>query len=269
MHKCPYCGNEYNNYTSLGKHTSRTHKIKKEQLALDMFHNGINPKCKCGCGEPLNYMARFKDTGYYGSYLRGHISRIKNNWGHNQSAIDNSTETRRTRFETGEIKVWNDGLTKETDNRVLENTKKSKKSINSNPKELKRRATHMKKMRNNDIRFQSKFGKESANWKGGTSPINSMIRSNKRLYTDWIYPILIEQRFTCQECNSTKKLEVHHDKETMAEIIQKFVSKEDEYTFDEKRDIMNKVIDYHIENQVSGKTLCNDCHKELHPSYNC
>lgn len=268
MYKCPYCDNEYDNYTSLGKHTSRTHKIKKEQLALDMFHGGINPKCKCGCGENLNYMARFKETGYYGSYLRGHISRIKNNWGHNQSAIDKSSETRRYQFKNGKRKVWNDGLTKETDERVAVNGIKVSDSINNNPKEIKRRSKWLSNARKNKKEFQSKFGKESPNWKGGTSPINSMIRSNKRLYTDWIYPILIEQRFTCQECDSNRKLEVHHDKETMAEIIQKFVNKENEYTFDEKRDIMNEVIDYHIENQVSGKTLCNDCHKEIHPSYN-
>jgi len=114
----------------------------------------------------------------------------------------------------------------------------------------------------------AEYGLKSHNWKGGVSSINNIIRSNKRLYTDWIYPILIKEKFTCQSCGSNKQLEVHHDKEQMPQILQKFVDKTNEYTFDEKRDIANKVIDYHIDNSTSGKTLCKKCHHKLHPSYN-
>jgi len=268
MHQCPYCENTYDSYNGLAKHTSRTHKIPKEELAIKVFHNDEVPKCKCGCGNPLNYMPKLKDSGYYGSYLRGHIARIKNNWGHNQTAIDKSSKTRREQFKNGERKVWNDGLTKDTDNRILEYSNKGSITINNNPTEIQRRSQWLSNARNNNPKFKSKFGKDSANWKGGTSSINNLIRANKRLYTEWIYPILREQNFKCQQCDSTKELEVHHNDETMAQILSKFVNKEDEYSWDEKHAIMNEVIDYHINGNVNGEVLCKSCHQKHHPSYN-
>jgi hypothetical protein len=114
----------------------------------------------------------------------------------------------------------------------------------------------------------TKWGIESANWKGGTSSINNLVRANKRLYNEWIYPILKRDEFKCTKCGSTKELEVHHNEEVMSEIIAKYVDKTKDYTFDEKREIMNMVIDYHISNDISGDTLCKSCHCELHPSYN-
>ena len=38
--------------------------------------------------------------------------------------------------------------------------------------------------------------------------------------------------------------------------------------FDRKKEISDKVIQYHIKNNVSGVTLCRDCHNKLHPSLN-
>ena len=57
-------------------------------------------------------------------YCQGHQSRVKNNWGHNQSAIDKSSETRRQQYASGERKVWCDGLTKETSSIIAEYSKK-------------------------------------------------------------------------------------------------------------------------------------------------
>ena len=54
-----------------------------------------------------------------------------------------------------------------------------------------------------------------------------------------------------------KNLEVHHDKETMAEIIDKF--KSDSLT---KEQIVESIVKYHIENNVSGITLCKECHRK-------
>lgn len=262
MQQCKQCKQEFETLDKLRRHSSRVHKISSQETYNEYVLNNNIPTCKCGCGEISNFISF---THGYKEWIRGHIARVENNWGHNQTAIDNSSETRREQFKNGDRKVWNDGLTIETDERVAEYGKNVSTAFTP-----KRKKEYSKRLRENrlDGIVPTRWGIQSANWKGGTSPINSMIRSNRRLYTDWIYPILIEQGFTCQDCNSTKKLEVHHDKETMSEIIKKFVNKEDEYTFDEKREIMNKVIDYHKENQVSGKTLCNECHKKLHPSYN-
>lgn len=264
MIKCKYCNSEYATHNGFMKHCVRTHKLTKEQIITDHYHNGIRPVCKCGCGEYTKLVSG-AETGYFGIYLRGHISRIHNNWGHNQKAIDKSTETRREQFKNGDRTVWNEGLTKETDNRVKQYGKAVSIAFTS-----KRKKEYSNRLSDNRLNgtVPTRWGIESANWKGGTSSITNIIRANQRLYTDWIYPILIEHKFTCQTCGDTNKLEVHHDKESMSEIILKFIDKTKEYNFDEKRDIANKVIDYHIKNKISGKTLCKKCHRKLHPSYN-
>jgi len=38
--------------------------------------------------------------------------------------------------------------------------------------------------------------------------------------------------------------------------------------FEIKKIISDTVVDYHINNKVSGITLCHKCHNELHPSLN-
>jgi very-short-patch-repair endonuclease len=124
-YKCKRCDKVFDNYISLRKHAGRLHKIKSENFFAEFYLNNIRPTCKCGCGEYTEFA-----TDHYKDYKRGHISRIKNNWGHNQKAIDNSSKTRRLQFEVGERKVWNDGLTKETDERVANQGKMSTKENN-------------------------------------------------------------------------------------------------------------------------------------------
>jgi hypothetical protein len=264
MHICKHCNTEFKTLDQLRRHTGRIHKINAQQLYNEVVLNSNIPKCKCGCGETTSFISF---THGYKEWIRGHISRIENNWGHNQTAIDNSSKTRREQFNNGERTVWNVGLNKETDTRVMKNGQNTSKSIQSNPNELERRRLHTKKQWELG-NLKSRWGINSANWKGGTSPINAMIRSNKRLYTEWIYPILKKDGFKCTKCGSTKELEVHHNEQIMSEIIAKYVDKTKDYTFDEKREIMNMVIDYHISNDISGDTLCKSCHCELHPSYN-
>jgi len=263
--QCKICSKEFGSIESLCKHYGRMHKVPSQQFYDEFVLGGNVPKCKCGCGETPSFNGFTKG---YKEWVRGHISRIKNNWGHNETAIEKSAQTRREQFENGERTVWNDGLTKENDVRVKLYSEKGSGTIRNNIDEINRRSEWLRDARNNRKEFQSKYGKYSVNWKGGTSSINNLVRNNKRLYKEWIYPILCEQKFSCQNCNSSKNLEVHHNTETMSDILQKFVDKSKEYTFDEKRDIMNMVIDYHVENIVSGEVLCRDCHKELHPSYN-
>jgi hypothetical protein len=264
MHICKRCNTEFETSDKLRRHVGRKHNVSSQEFYNEHILNGKIPKCKCGCGEVPVFRGFVKG---YGEWLRGHISRVKNNWGHNEFAIEKSAETRREQYKNGQRKVWNLGLTKETDLRVAEYGKHSSASIKANSSELKRRKLHAEKQWQSGA-FSVKWGKESHGWKGGTSSINNLIRVNKRLYNEWIYPILCENGFKCQNCKLSKQLEVHHNDETMAEIISKYVDKTKEYTFDEKREIMNIVIDYHISNNVSGEVLCKSCHKKLHPSYN-
>ncbi len=72
-----------------------------------------------------------------------------------------------------------------------------------------------------------------------------------------------------EECGKNKNLHVHHNKEQMSEIIQKhLVDDMKPKTFEEKEMIADAVVDYHINNHVSGITLCGKCHNEIHPSLN-
>jgi hypothetical protein len=262
MHICKHCNTEFKTLDQLRRHTGRIHKINAQQLYNEVVLNNNIPKCKCGCGETTSFISF---THGYKEWMRGHISRIENNWGHNQRAIDNSHKTRKEQFDNGERTVWNIGLTKETDIRVKLNSDAVSNSFNTDRKLEYSKRMSMYRL---DGTIPTKWGIKSANWKGGTSSINNLVRANKRLYTKWIYPILKRDEFKCTKCGSIKELEVHHNKEVMSEIIAKYVNKSKDYTFDKKREIMNMVIDYHISNDISGETLCKSCHCKLHPSYN-
>jgi hypothetical protein len=262
MHICKHCQKELKSLDALRIHSSKVHKLSSQQIYDEYFLNGDRPKCKCGCRESTLFISLQKG---YREWIRGHKARVQNNWGHNTSAIEKSANTRREQFKNGERQVWNIGLTKDTDIRIANYGKNVSKSFT-----IDRKFKYSNQMRKNrlDGVIPTRWGIESANWKGGTSSINNLVRANKRLYNEWIYPILKKDGFKCTKCGSTKELEVHHNKEIMSEIIVKYVDKTKDYTFDEKREVMNAVIDYHISNDISGDTLCKACHCELHPSYN-
>lgn len=197
--------------------------------------------CKCGCGKVV------KNT-----WVLGHASRVHNNWGHNPTAIKKSAETRRAQYKSGERKVWNDGLTAKTDSRVANNGKQGSMAFTADRK--KRYSKIMKENRLNGT-IPTLYGKNSPHWKGGTSTLSQRINSSTKLYKEWKFPILKKANFKCKVCGSTKKLHVHHNKETLADIIKKFMD-------------MNKVIEYHIDNNVSGIVLCREHHKQKHPFLN-
>lgn len=39
-------------------------------------------------------------------------------------------------------------------------------------------------------------------------------------------------------------------------------------SYDVKKRITDKILEYHIKNKVSGITLCKECHNKVHPSLN-
>lgn len=108
--KCPYCDATFVNYNGLCKHVFRWNKhgkITQEQLLADYQYNGIRPKCKCGCEEYTDIS--YQGGAHFTDYKLGHHAKIHNNWGHNDSAKKHSAETRRRRFKSGEIVIWNKG----------------------------------------------------------------------------------------------------------------------------------------------------------------
>ena len=114
MFQCKWCDKQYDNYISIGKHAGRTHKISREQLRIEYFHDGVPPVCQCGCGELVN----FHQSGY-GEYIRGHNSRVSNpiltlsneQWTQRKAR---HRATNKAQFASGERVMWNKGLTKET-----------------------------------------------------------------------------------------------------------------------------------------------------------
>lgn len=289
--QCPSCSKSYDNFESLGKHWVRSHNLDTKQLYLKLHNLNENPLCKCGCGEAttfLNCAIGFRE------FIRGHAARIPgmNNWANNNLARENSLATRREMLEDGEWvpfvlnetgKRWNDGLTKETDERVA----KMSTNILNDKDEIKRRSERMKTNRASGIVPNLK-GKNHSMWKGGSSSLSVICGANTNFYNKWKYPNLVRAGFKCENCLLTKNenankqnLEVHHDKERMADIIRKvaqlygwfeYMENEKEINEDRtqelKESIAEAVAKYHFDNNVSGKVLCKECHKKVHGSYN-
>jgi very-short-patch-repair endonuclease len=120
MVSCKECNREFESLDSLRRHRTQKHGVNAEQTYIDYILNGIKPTCKCGCGEKPKYLGI--DAGYR-DYIRGHAARVNNNWGHNPDAIKKSHETQKKMHDSGELNVWNKGLTID-DKRVRNNIDK-------------------------------------------------------------------------------------------------------------------------------------------------
>lgn len=283
---CPECKIQfYNNLISLSTHYRKLHKKPSRDLYISLYCQNIAPLCKCGCGEITKFIGIL-----YGfrAYKRGHAARVKNNYQTDKSKINSITSRRKlissgvykpfASIETG--KVWNAGLTKETDCRVA----KLAELINQ-PQEIKIRS---ERMRNNRLTGVVKTlrEKDHSQWKGGISDLSGACHSNPRYYREWKYPKLHASGFKCTECgkcgNGGGILQIHHDKEKFSEIVNTCADKFDwknelksaEWDLTNKNIILLKskiseaVMDYHIKNDVSGVVLCKSCHKKEHKSYN-
>lgn len=112
---CKECNKEFKSLWGLSSHNVQKHKLKPEDLYIKYELNGEKPTCACGCGETPNFLGIKKG---FVKYILGHASRIHNNWGHNPEAIKKSHEIQKKMYESGELVVWNKGLTKEVDSRL-------------------------------------------------------------------------------------------------------------------------------------------------------
>lgn len=133
--KCEICDKEYDTLWSLSSHNVKKHKIKPQETFIKHNLEGKTPECKCGCGEVPTFLGIQKG---FRDYIRGHASRINNNWGHNVDAQKKSKDTQRKLYGSGELVIWNKGLTKEDDERLdygdkissnLERNKKISKAL--------------------------------------------------------------------------------------------------------------------------------------------
>ncbi len=97
---CKTCGVQLEGRKKLFMHNWKKHKIKSPQTAIDYLHDGVQPKCGCGCEQETKY---FPSLGDYGKFFAGHISRIKNNFNTEKSQT-NSATTRKKLSEQGLLK---------------------------------------------------------------------------------------------------------------------------------------------------------------------
>lgn len=260
--KCPWCEIVGKTLRGLSVHV-RQHDGKTTQDLYDaLYHPSGRPTCKCGCGQ----VTIFLDVGRgYGEWLRGHKMRVQNNWGHNEKAQTKSQATRREMWNAGELKIWNEGLSKETDERVASYARQVSDSFTS-----EKCVEYSERLRKNrlDGTVPTLRGADHYQWKGGLSSINNLAHS--LLYKVWIRPKMAAGGFKCSRCPADHDLCVHHDKERFSDLLREAASQigydglvhDDDFTM--KSAVAQRLADIHVERSISGVVLCRECHARAH-----
>lgn len=179
MVTCKLCGNEYESLDSLRRHNSQKHGLNTKDTYNEYVLGNVIPLCKCGCGEVPNFLSIEKG---YVEYMRGHAARVKNNWGHNPSALKKSHETQKKMHDEGTLKVWNDGLTMD-DERVRKNIEK----VIGNPergKNISKKLSGIKKSDEHKAKIKElagiRWAKPEEREKQSNRLISRLIKNNHR-----------------------------------------------------------------------------------------
>ncbi len=262
--KCPWCDFTCSNLEhSLRIHAQKAHRQSAQDLYDALFCLNGRPTCKCGCGVQVRF---FSIGRGYLEYLKGHVARVHNNWGHNEKALKKSHTTCNEKRARGEMPIWNRGKTIE-DERVRAYVDGFQNWLEHHPEERLARSTRMRKGRLNGT-ISTLRGPNHSQWKGGLSSINNLAHSH--LYKNWIYPKLVEGNFTCSSCEAKKDLCVHHAERRFSDILREaariagydgLVHDDD---FDKKMEVAQMVVSIHLNDNVPGIVLCRECHAKIH-----
>jgi very-short-patch-repair endonuclease len=125
--KCHICQSEYDSYLGLSRHCRVTHQIDKDKLRVIVYNNGKDPLCKCGCGEQVSWnytQEKFND------FKQGHYVRTTGGF-YSPDGAKKSGETRKQKFQSGELTQWNKGVTF-VEAYGVERAEKMKRSISEN-----------------------------------------------------------------------------------------------------------------------------------------
>jgi hypothetical protein len=259
--QCPKCEYRSDSLNSLRIHSAKQHKLSSEDLYLSLFTGGSKPTCKCGCGEHTSFDSLQKG---YNVFIQGHASRVNNNWGHNEEARERSLKKRRDEGLWSKD-PWNRGKKKDAD---PEFAKVCERSYSTDAFRKKRSKIMKEQWESNNLVPQR--GPNHSQWKGGTSALGAMCHGDSRLYRQWKLPKLQASGFKCSQCGSGDRLHVHHDGVRMAVIIGTYRRQlpECELTHEQKLWVVDRVVEHHERESVSGVVLCEQCHEAEHESLN-
>ena len=115
QHKCKICDKDFDSLWGLSSHNVKKHDVRPQETFIKHNLEGVSPKCKCGCDETPSFLGIKKG---FRDFIHGHASRVNNNWGHNTDAQKKSKDTQRRLYGSGELVIWNKGLTKDDDKRL-------------------------------------------------------------------------------------------------------------------------------------------------------
>lgn len=105
------------------------------------------------------------------------------------------------------------------------------------------------------LRDGHRKGENNAHWKGGTSSLPHLLRTNFQ-YRQWRSDIFTRDNFTCTVCgdNTGGNLCAHHHPTTLIDIIVEYGIKTSEQAL-----LCEKIWDIN-----NGVTLCEECHHKIH-----
>lgn len=158
--------------------------------------------------------------------------------------------------------AWNKGLTTESDVRVAVYGQTYSENYSE---ESRAQKSEMMKQLWVERKIVPLRGPEHSQWAGGVSALQALVRSH--IFTQWTYPKLKRDGFRCTACGSSEHLCVHHDDERFSQILRRFVGDGVNglgMSFEEKLEVADRVLIYHLDSDVSGVTLCETCHGRAH-----
>lgn len=126
---CPRCDLSFGQEARFLDHLTDDHGITDHfALYLDLYHNGVHPTCQCSseCDEKLTWDSWKR--GFLSKFVRGHNARLDSVYLSPERQAE-FVKKRTEGYAAGKYAVWNDGLTKETSQRVAEMSSKISESL--------------------------------------------------------------------------------------------------------------------------------------------
>lgn len=267
---CIFCNENFINQQAMLQHCRSKHsEFSDKDIYMRYNHLLESPTCECGCGKEVkfrNFVMGFQ------KYFEWHQI-FDNEKMLNANTPEQSAKaglTLKNGYASGKYVAWHKGLTKENSSGLKIISEKAIK-LNKQPEVIERKILLFARLlKEGKI---AKREEENSSWKGATKSIKNICREHDNRYINWRIPVLKRDNFTCQHCFNPeeKKLHVHHNVEEFSDILKKIIDKNNlskknmqDMTYDAKKEIAIEVYEYHINNNVSGITLCEKCHSKEH-----